>query len=146
MWRTSCRLHAGGRLRTARVLKALNFLVFHAVLPPEVDVPRDLRLEHYGLGVVVHPNTQFGSGVQIWHHVTIGANSNPGSGTGVVVGDRVMLGAGATVIAGRDASLHVGARARVGPGVVVTDDVPEGAILRPTSLPDSGVSFPAPRA
>jgi serine O-acetyltransferase len=131
MWRASSRLHRRGHRRLARALKAINFFVFHAVLPPEVDVPPDIKLEHYGLGVVVHPNTRFGSSVQIWQHVTIGANSAPGSGNGVVVGDRVMLGAGATVIAGRDETLRVGDRARIGPGVVVLTDVPGGTVIAP---------------
>ena len=87
LWWLSCRLHRRRLTPLARLLKALNFLLFHAVLPYECDVPRDVTLWHHGLGTVVHPNTRIGHRVKIGHNVTITAGSqSPGSELAVSLG------------------------------------------------------------
>lgn len=132
LWWMSCRLHRSRLTPLARVLKAVNFLLFHAVLPYECDVPRDVTLWHHGLGTVVHPNTRIGRRVKIGHNVTITAGSQAaGSDLAVVLGDDVVIGTGALVKPRRGHRLLVGDGAQVGAHAVVVDDVPAGALMLP---------------
>ena len=75
MWRLSTRLHRRGWKRLASVVKVVNFLLFRALLPPQAILGADLKLKHYGLGVVIHPNTELGDRVTIYHRVTIAGES-----------------------------------------------------------------------
>ena len=109
-----------------RLLKAIIFLVYKAVLPCEAVLGEGLSLEHYGLGVVVHPNVTLGSGVRIYHNVTLAAETWVGSPHRIFVGSNVTLGAGAIVLARTNQSLTLGDGAYVGAGSVVTRDVPAG--------------------
>lgn len=118
------------RLRFAALLvKGLNFALHHTLLPFQASVGSGLMLEHHGLGVVIHPNVVIGDRVQIWQNVTIAAETTPGSSFHVRIGDDVLIGAGAILIARGDQDLVVGAGAKVGAGAVVTRDVPAGAVV-----------------
>ena len=112
-----------------RLLKTVIFLVFHAILPCEAVVGRDLMLDHYSLGVVIHPNVTLGDRVRIYHGVTLAAETWVGSEHRIVVGDDVMIGAGAMVVARTNTSLHIGNGAKIGAGAVVTKDVPPGVTV-----------------
>jgi serine O-acetyltransferase len=129
LWWWSTRLHARGVPLLPRVLKVLNFMLFHAVLPPEASIQPDVKLEHYGLGIVVHPNTTIGRRVQIWHNVTLAAETRIGSPHRIVIEDDVMIGASAQVIARVNQALVIGRGASVGAGAVVTRSVPPGATV-----------------
>jgi len=126
IWQLSRRAHRRGFTRTARALKAINFLVFKAILPPQAEIEDDLRLAHYALGVVVHPNVTIGKRVKIYHHVTLAAEVRIGSPCRIHIGDDVLIGAGATIIGPGDRSLYIGDGAVVGAGAVVTSDVGPG--------------------
>jgi serine O-acetyltransferase len=129
LWWWSTLLHARGVPFLPRLLKLLNFALFHAVLPPEARISPDVRLEHYGLGIVVHPNTTIGRGVQIWHNVTLAAETVVGSPYRLVVEDGVMIGAAAQVIARPNTELTLGRGASIGAGAVVTASVAPGATV-----------------
>lgn len=126
----SIRLHRHGWVKTARAVKAVNALVYSTVLPPEVTVAADVRLWHHGLGIVIHPDTTIGSGVQIAHHVTIGAGSRlAGTPYGVVVEDGVTIATGAVIAPRPGARLTIGAGSIIGANAVVTKDVPIGVTV-----------------
>ncbi|KQS96962.1 hypothetical protein [Cellulomonas sp. Leaf395] len=146
LWWLSCRLHRRRLTPAARLLKALNFLLFHAVLPYECDVPRDVTLWHHGLGTVVHPNTRIGHNVKIGHNVTITAGSQSrGSALAVVLGDGVVVGTGALVRPRRGHRLLVGDGAQIGAHAVVVRDVPPGAVMvPPVAHMRSGIVAEAP--
>lgn len=127
-WMASCRLHARRWRRLARLMKALNFFAFRALLPPEAILGEDLRMKHYGLGVVVHPNVTIGDRVTIYHQVTIAGESWIGSPHRVVIGNDVVLGVGAKLIPRADQGLLIGDNAIVGAGAVVTSNVPASHI------------------
>ena len=129
IWWLSCRAHDRRLTRLARLGKALNFLVFKAILPPEARIHPDIALEHYGLGVVIHPNVVIGRRVRIYHQVTLATESPVGSEHKIFVGDDVTIGAGAMVIARSFRSLHIGDGATIGAGAVVTGDVPPGVTM-----------------
>lgn len=129
IWLASIRMHRRGRHRVARVLKAVNALVYSTALPPEADVADDVTLWHHGLGVVIHPDTTIGRGVEIAQGVTIAAGSaEPGAGLGVTVEDGVTIGAGACIIPKEGFGLTLGRGCVVGANAVVTKDVPAGSV------------------
>ena len=129
LWRLSCRAYTRRWLLAARLLKAVNFFVFKTILPYEAIVGADLKLEHYGMGVVIHPNVTIGRGVTIYHAVTLAAETWVGSPHGIVIGDDVMIGAGPIVIARTNTSLRIGNGANIGAGAVVTKDVAPGTTV-----------------
>ena len=123
LWWYSCRAHRVGWVRSAKALKLLNYLLFRCLLPFEADVQPDLRLEHWALGVVVHPNVTIGRRVRIFHGVTLAGETWIGSPHRIVIGDDVLIGAGASVVPKINCGLTIGA------GAVVTRDVPAGAVV-----------------
>ncbi len=129
LWSISRWFHSHRLTMLARVVKGINFYVNSTLLPFQAKVGRGVVVEHHGLGVVIHPNVTIGDGVQIWHNVTIAAETEPGSPYRVRIGDHVVLGAGSIVIARTDRGLTIGAGARVGAGAVVTHDLPAGAVV-----------------
>ncbi len=126
LWWLSCRLLAAGRPRRARVLKAVNYCVYRAILPPEATIADDLQLGHSGLGVVVHPNVEIGRRVHIWHQVTFASDAVVGSPDRIVIGDDVVIGVGAVLVNQQGKTLKVGAGATIGANAVVTRDVRPG--------------------
>jgi serine acetyltransferase len=122
-------LYVNGFFRLARIVKGITFFVFRAVLPPEVEVGRGVRLEHYGLGVVIHPNTVIGDNCRIYHSVTLGSSASIGSDARIIVGSDVLIGAGATIVNHGGRTLRIGDGCRIGANCVVVRDVPPGAVV-----------------
>jgi serine O-acetyltransferase len=122
-WWWSCWAFSHNLKPLARLLKLINFVVFHAVLPYQAKIERDIELAHYGLGIVIHPNTVLGHRVQIHQNVTLSARTWIGSEHYIVIEDDVMIGAGAVVITRENQGLRIGRGAKVGANAVVTRDV-----------------------
>lgn len=78
-WWLSCQAYRRNLTIIARALKTFNFLVFHAILPYQAEIQPDVQLEHYGLGVVIHPNVKLGHRVKIYQHVTLATETWIGS-------------------------------------------------------------------
>ena len=123
--RLAHRLHLAGWCRVARTLTHLNAFVFHAVLPPETVLPRDLRLHHHALGIVMHPCVEIGQRVNIHHNVTLGTDVPHDSALRMRIEDDVSVGASAVLLG----PITVGTGARIGAGAVVTRDVAAGATV-----------------
>lgn len=141
IWRLSTELHRRGHTRLARVLKFVNYMAFRAILPPEAELEGHVELGHFGLGVVVHPNTTLGHGVQLWHGVTLAVMAPVGSDVRIRVGRQVEIGAGAIVISSGARSIEIGDGTVIGAGAVVSRSLPAGVVavgnparpLHPTS-------------
>lgn len=129
LWAMSIGAARRGWWLPARILKFTNYIVFRAILPPEANIKPDLRLGHSALGTVIHPNTDIGHRVRIWHHVTIASSADVGSDDRVVIEDDVEIGAGAVLLNRRGRTLRVGRGASIGANTTVTHDVPAGATV-----------------
>ena len=114
--------------KLARGVKFLNYALHKTLLPAETLVGGDLTLEHYALGVVIHPQVEIGNGCRIHHHVTLASESCIGSEHKIIVGNRVTIGAHSIVVARVNQSLHIGDDAIIGAGSVLTKDVPAGEV------------------
>jgi serine O-acetyltransferase len=108
----------------ARVLDAIWIQgIIGAELPGSIECGPGLRLAHGGRGVIINSHCRIGSGVTIFHRVTLG-QSGVDPRDVPVVGDDAYLGTGVIAI-GR---VSIGRAARVGAGAVVTRDVPPEAV------------------
>ena len=85
------------------------------------------RLPHGLNGIVVSHRAVIGANCRIYHQVTIGETAKGAP----VIGDNVILGAGAKIIG----PVTVGNGARIGAGCTVMEDIPAGA----TVLPGKGI-------
>ncbi len=112
----------------AKVIKCANYLLQRTLLPVEATVGDGLILEHYALGIVIHPQVEIGSGCRIYHHVTLAIATWIGSPHKIIIGDRVTIGAHSIVVAGSNGILRIGDGAFVGAGSVVTKDIPAGEV------------------
>lgn len=142
LWWWSCQAYRRRLPLIPWLLKTLNFVLFKAILPFQADIQKDVQLEHYGLGIVVHPNVTIGRRVRIYHHVTLAAETWVGSEHRLIIGDDVMIGAGAIVIGRVNQTLRIGDGARVGAGAVVTKDVAPGQTV--VGSPARPLTRPAP--
>jgi len=129
IWWLSCRAYQKRMKGLARLLKSINFLLYRAILPPEAEICRDLVLDHYALCVVVHPNVVIGKNVRIYHQVTLATEACIGSSHKIVIGDNVIIGVGACVVARPNRGLVIGEGAIIGAGAVVTRDVEPGQTM-----------------
>ncbi len=85
-------------------------------------------LEHYALGVVMHPQVKLGDRCWIYHHVTLASESCIGSEHFIILEDDVRVGAHSIIIARPNSTLRIGKRAVIGAGSVLTKDVPGGEV------------------
>ncbi|MFB9237909.1 hypothetical protein ACFFWC_20505 [Plantactinospora siamensis] len=126
--------------------RLLNLLVLrlgvNSDLPRELSCGPGLRLFHpYGL--MLHRGARLGTGVRLYHHVTIGCRDHSGE---PVLDDGVVVGAGAMILG----PVRVGSNARIAAGALVLDDVPaDGLALGPRATirgPVAGMVRSAPPA
>jgi len=109
-------------------VKVVNYVLHKALLPAEAIVGDNLILEHYALGVVIHPQVTMGEDCRIYHNVTLASESGIGSPFRIVLGDGVTIGAHSIIVARPNCSLIIGDGAIVGAGSVVTRDIPSGEV------------------
>lgn len=115
-------------------LATLALRVLGVSVPPSVQIGDEISLPHGAVGLVVHERTVIGARVKLYQGVTIGRSdtylppSLTRSGGRVVIGDDVVVGAGAAILFRSGATLTVGQAAVVGANAVVLSDIPPGEI------------------
>lgn len=119
----------------AQTARALTGIEIH----PGARIGRRFFIDH-GMGVVIGETAVVGDDVLVFHGVTLGGRGGahgPGAKRHPTVGDRVVLGAGSSLIG----AITVGADSVVGANTVVTKDVPVGSVVTGvagTARPRSG--------
>ncbi len=90
---------------------------------PGATIGKFLFIDH-GMGVVIGETTVIGDYVTIYHAVTLGGTGNEkGCQRHPIVGDHVMIGAGATILG----PVYIGDYAKIGANAVIVKDVPAHA-------------------
>ncbi|MBG0813601.1 serine O-acetyltransferase EpsC [Planomonospora sp. ID82291] len=146
--RLSHRLHRRGVPFAPRLVSQLARALTGVEIHPGARIGRRLFIDH-GAGVVIGETAVIGDDVTLYHRVTLGGRGFRSDGKGAarhpVLGDRVTVGVGASVL-GR---VHVGDDAVIGAHALVLGDVPAGArVSAPPSVvaaPADGVAVPAAR-
>jgi len=85
-------------------------------------IGRGLTIEHFG-GIVIHGSTRIGDNCLIRQGVTIGNRYMDRPLEAPIIGNNVVIGAGAKILG----KVHVGDNAVIGANAVVLKDVPSGA-------------------
>lgn len=127
--RIAHRLYRRGLRVPARALMVLVRAVTGVEIHPGARLGRRVLIDH-GAAVVIGETAVVGDDVTMYHQVTLGAvgwwrdNRRPGGERRhPVVGDRVVLGAGATVLG----PIRIGDDAVIGAKALVLTNVPDGA-------------------
>lgn len=146
IWYLSCKLYQRKIPIIPRILKTINFLVFHTILPYQAQINKDIDLAHYSLGIVIHPNVKIGERVKIYQHVTLAAETWIGSPYKIIIGNDVIIGAGAAIVGRGNQTLTIGNGAKIGANAVVTKDVlPDTTVVgvpaRPIKLKQTAFTF-----
>jgi len=81
------------------------------------------NLPHGLVGIFIHPSVKIGKNVTIYQQVTIGENGFDSEAA--VIGDNVMIGAGAKIIG----PLNIGDDVIIGANAVVTKDIPKKQVV-----------------
>jgi serine O-acetyltransferase len=117
MWRRGWRL-------PARIVSQLVRSWTGVEIHPGATIGRRFFIDH-GSGVVIGETAEVGDDVTIFHGVTLGGTVWRPVKRHPTVGDRVIIGAGATLLG----SITVGADSVVGAGAVVVHDAPAGSLV-----------------
>ena len=124
LWAFSRSLYRKGHPLPARVVKSINWMIHKCLLPFEAEVGEGIVLEHYALGIVIHPQVTIGKNCRIYHHVTLAAESAIGSPHRIILEDGVTIGAHSIVVARSNSSLRIGENSTLGAGSVLVRDIP----------------------
>ncbi|HLZ09782.1 MAG TPA: serine acetyltransferase [Chloroflexota bacterium] len=120
--RLSNRLYRRGLIMPARIIQALIFLVFSAVLPADVSIGKRTRYAHGGVGVVLNSHAKIGDHVMIAHGVTIGGRSRQRRYP--IIEDDVFIGTGAKILG----DLTIGHHSIIGANSVVLSSIPPHSV------------------
>ena len=134
-YRVAHLLHSLGVPLLPRTISQVARLLTGVEIHPGARIGRRLFIDH-GAGVVIGETAQVGDDVTIYHRVTLGGRGwwvDPkGSRRHPTVGDRVVLGVGATLLG----PIRIGDDAHVGAHCLVLTNVPAAARLRaPAAVP-----------
>ncbi|WP_440711621.1 serine O-acetyltransferase EpsC [Herbiconiux sp. YIM B11900] len=123
----------------ARLLSQWARFLTGVEIHPGARIGRRLFIDH-GMGVVIGETAVIGDDVMLYHGVTLGGRSTKREKRHPTLGDRVVVGAGATVLG----PVRIGADSSVGAGAVVVKDAAPGSVL--VGIPARDVSAAAPGA
>jgi serine O-acetyltransferase len=123
-YRLAHRLWLRGHRLLARVVSQLTRALTGIEIHPGATIGRRLFIDH-GSGVVVGETAEIGDDVTLYHGVTLGGTTWRHVKRHPTVGDRVIVGAGATLLG----PISVGADSVVGAGAVVIRDAPDHSLV-----------------
>jgi serine O-acetyltransferase len=113
-----------GRMLLARLCSALTRFLTGADIHPAAVLGPGLFIDH-ATGVVIGETAEVGTGVTLYHGVTLGGTSLERGKRHPAVGDRVTIGAGAKVLG----PITIGHDSRIGANAVVVKPVPPDSVV-----------------
>lgn len=90
-------------------------------IPVQARIGKGFRIHHFG-GIMIHPDAVIGEGCTLYHGVTLGDRG--GWGGAPLVGNEVMIGAGAKVLG----AIEIGDRSIIGANAVVVTSIPPDSV------------------
>ncbi len=112
------------RFVTARLISQFARFLTGIEIHPGATIGQRLFIDH-GLGVVIGETAEVGDDVLLYQGVTLGGTGNERGKRHPTLGNRVVVGTGASVLG----SIKLGDDVKVGAGSVVVHSVPEGSTV-----------------
>jgi serine O-acetyltransferase len=122
----------------ARFISHIARFLTGVEIHPGAKIGRRFFIDH-GMGVVIGETTEIGDDVLLYQGVVLGGVSRERIKRHPTIGNRVVIGAGATLLG----PIKVGDGAKIGAGSVVINDVPAGATV--VGVPGRAVVPRAPK-
>jgi serine O-acetyltransferase len=120
----SSRLYKWRLYTFARVVSHFARILTGIEIHPGAKIGKRLFIDH-GFGVVIGETAEIGDDVLLYQGVTLGGTGEERGKRHPTVGDRVVVGTGASVLG----NISLGDDSRVGAGAVVVHSVPAGATV-----------------
>jgi len=127
-YRIAHRLWSRRMFLAARVYSQLVRSLTGVEIHPGATIGRRLFIDH-GMGVVIGETAVVGDDVLLYHGVTLGGTSSARERRHPTIGDRVVIGAGASVLG----PVTIGHDSIIGANAVVVTDAPPNSVL--TGIP-----------
>ena len=115
----------------ARIISQFSRFLTGIEIHPKAKIGKNLFIDH-GMGVVIGETSEIGDNVTIYHMVTLGgispsinANDQRQVKRHPTLKDNVVVGSGAQILG----PVIIGNNAKIGANAVVTDNVPDNAIM-----------------
>lgn len=105
-----------------RLLSHISRFLTGIEIHPGAKIGRQFFIDH-GMGVVIGETTEIGDDVLLYQGVVLGGTSLRKGKRHPTIGDRVVIGAGATILG----AIGIGNDAKIGAGSVVVKSVPDGS-------------------
>lgn len=106
----------------ARLISQISRFFTGIEIHPGAKIGRGLVIDH-GMGVVIGETAEIGDNVLLYHGVTLGGTGKDKGKRHPIVGNNVVIGAGAKVLG----PIYIGSNSKIGANSVVLNNVPEGA-------------------
>jgi serine O-acetyltransferase len=113
-----------GRYVLARLISQSARLLTGIEIHPGAKIGQRLFIDH-GSGVVIGETAEIGDDVLLYQGVTLGGTGNERGKRHPTLGNRVVVGTGASVLG----NIRLGDDVRVGAGAVVVNSVPDGSTV-----------------
>ena len=126
----------------AKIISQFSRFLTGIEIHPGAKIGKHLFIDH-GMGVVIGETSEIGDNVTIYHNVTLGgispsinSDQQRNNKRHPTIMDNVVIGSGAQVLG----PITVGKNSKIGSNAVVTNDVPDNAIMVGIPARNIGVS------
>ncbi|MFT8360856.1 serine O-acetyltransferase [Liquorilactobacillus satsumensis] len=124
LYRLSHHLWCRHHCLSAQLVTQISRLFTGVEIHPGAKIGKRLLIDH-GTGIVIGETAKIGNDVVLYHGVTLGSIANHGSSRHPKIGNRVFIGAGATILG----AVTINDDVKVGAAAVVLHDVPAGKTI-----------------